>query len=177
MDKYTWVDFGDSYLPSELDAAYLWAQLLHADEINDDRMNTWNAYWQAFQPLAQAGKVELPVIPDGCVHNAHMFYIKCRDLAERTALIRYLKEHDILAVFHYIPLIPPRRASSSAASTGRTATPRKRASVGSAAAALLRSDGSRPRAGHPECSGVLRAVSGRGWGRPRGGGACLFAAV
>lgn len=104
VDKYTWVDFGDSYLPSELNAAYLWAQLLHADEINDDRMRTWNAYWQAFQPLAAAGKVELPVIPEGCVHNAHMFYIKCKDLEERTALIQYLKDNGILAVFHYIPL-------------------------------------------------------------------------
>ena len=80
VDKYTWVDFGDSYLPSELNAAYLWAQLLHADEINNDRMNTWNAYRAAFQPLADAGKVELPVIPADCVHNAHMFYLKCKDL-------------------------------------------------------------------------------------------------
>lgn len=104
VDKYTWVDFGDSYLPSELNAAYLWAQLLHADEINDNRMATWNAYRVAFQPLADAGKVELPVIPQDCVHNAHMFYLKCKDLEERSALIRYLKERDILAVFHYIPL-------------------------------------------------------------------------
>ena len=104
VDKYTWVDFGDSYLPSELNAAYLWAQLLHADEINNDRMNTWNAYRAAFQPLADAGKVELPVIPADCVHNAHMFYLKCKDLDERTALIRHLKNNDILAVFHYIPL-------------------------------------------------------------------------
>ena len=98
------VDFGDSYLPSELNAAYLWAQLLHADEINDNRMATWNAYHDAFRPLADAGKVELPTIPADCVHNAHMFYLKCRDLEERTALIRHLKANDILAVFHYIPL-------------------------------------------------------------------------
>ena len=104
VDKYTWVDFGDSYLPSELNAAYLWAQLLHADEINDNRMATWNAYHDAFRPLADAGKVELPTIPADCVHNAHMFYLKCRDLEERTALIRHLKANDILAVFHYIPL-------------------------------------------------------------------------
>ena len=77
VDKYTWVDFGDSYLPSELNAAYLWAQLLHADEINDNRMATWNAYYAAFKPLADAGKVELPTIPEGCVHNAQMFYLKC----------------------------------------------------------------------------------------------------
>ena len=104
VDKYTWVDFGDSYLPSELNAAYLWAQLLHADEINDNRMATWNAYYAAFKPLADAGKVELPTIPEGCVHNAHMFYLKCKNLEERTALIRHLKANDILAVFHYIPL-------------------------------------------------------------------------
>ena len=104
VDKYTWVDFGDSYLPSELNAAYLWPQLLHADEINDNRMATWNAYHDAFRPLADAGKVELPTIPADCVHNAHMFYLKCRDLEERTALIRHLKANDILAVFHYIPL-------------------------------------------------------------------------
>ena len=96
--------FGDSYLPSELNAAYLWAQLLHADEINDNRMATWNAYHDAFRPLADAGRVELPTIPADCVHNAHMFYLKCRDLEERTALIRHLKANDILAVFHYIPL-------------------------------------------------------------------------
>ena len=104
MDKYTWVDFGDSYLPSELNAAYLWAQLLHADDINNDRMVTWNAYRKAFAPLAEAGKVELPVIPEDCAHNAHMFYLKCKDLAERTALIDFLKQQGILAVFHYIPL-------------------------------------------------------------------------
>ena len=104
VDKYTWVDFGDSYLPSELNAAYLWAQLLHADEINDNRMETWNAYRAAFQPLVDAGKVELQAIPQDCVHNAHMFYLKCKDLEERTALIQYLKEHDVLAGVHYIPL-------------------------------------------------------------------------
>lgn len=104
VDKYTWVDFGDSYLPSELNAAYLWAQLQRADEINDDRMATWNAYHAAFAPLAAAGKIEVPTIPAGCVHNAHMYYIKCKDLAQRSALIAYLKQHDILAVFHYIPL-------------------------------------------------------------------------
>ena len=104
VDKYTWVDFGDSYLPSELNAAYLWAQLLRADEINNDRLNTWNKYLEAFRPLAQAGKLELPTVPEGCVHNAHMFYVKAKDLAERTALINHLKERDILAVFHYVPL-------------------------------------------------------------------------
>lgn len=104
VDKYTWVDFGDSYLPSELNAAYLWAQLLHADEINENRLASWHRYRKAFQPLVDAGKIELQHIPEGCTHNAHMFYLKCKDLAERTEFIRFLKENDILAVFHYIPL-------------------------------------------------------------------------
>ena len=104
VDKYTWVDFGDSYLPSELNAAYLWAQLEMADEINNDRLHSWHEYDAAFKSLESAGKLGLPAIPDGCVHNAHMYYIKCKDLAERTALISFLKERDILAVFHYVPL-------------------------------------------------------------------------
>ena len=104
VDKYTWVDFGDSYLPSELNAAYLWAQLQVADDINNDRLASWNAYHAAFAPLEAAGKVTRPTIPEGCVHNAHMYYLKCASLQERTALIRYLKERDILAVFHYVPL-------------------------------------------------------------------------
>ena len=130
VDKYTWVDFGDSYLPSELNAAYLWAQLLHADEINDNRMATWNAYRAAFTPLAQAGKVEMQTIPEGCVHNAHMFYLKCKDLEERTALIRYLKDNGILAgVPLYSAALRPGRAASSAALTARTAIPPRRASA------------------------------------------------
>lgn len=104
VDKYTWVDFGDSYLPSELNAAYLWAQLEMADEINNDRLHSWHEYDEAFKPLEAKSKLGLPAIPDGCVHNAHMYYIKCKDLAERTALISFLKERDILAVFHYVPL-------------------------------------------------------------------------
>lgn len=104
VDKYTWVDFGDSYLPSDMNAAYLWAQLEKADEINNDRLATWNAYNEAFQPLAAAGKVELPTIPEGCVHNAHMYYLKCKDLEERTAFIEFMKEWDVQTVFHYVPL-------------------------------------------------------------------------
>lgn len=104
VDKYTWVDFGDSYLPSELNAAYLWAQLEMADEINDDRLHSWHEYDEAFKPLEAESKLTLPTVPEGCAHNAHMYYIKCKDLAERTALIRFLKERDILAVFHYVPL-------------------------------------------------------------------------
>ena len=104
VDKYTWVDFGDSYLPSDMNAAYLWAQLEKADEINNDRLATWNAYNDAFLPLAAAGKVELPTIPEDCVHNAHMYYLKCKDLEERTAFIEFMKERDVQTVFHYVPL-------------------------------------------------------------------------
>ena len=104
VDKYTWVDIGDSFLPSELNAAYLWAQLEMADEINENRLESWQRYWNAFQDLKAAGRIELPTIPEGCVHNAHMFYVKCKDLDERTRLISFLKERDILAAFHYVPL-------------------------------------------------------------------------
>lgn len=104
VDKYTWVDYGSSYLPSEMNAAYLYAQLLEADRINNDRLASWNAYYEAFAPLEQAGKVELPALPEGCVHNAHMFWLKLHDLEERTAFIQHLKENGVLAVFHYIPL-------------------------------------------------------------------------
>ena len=104
IDKYTWVDAGSSYLPSELNAAYLYAQLEMADEITADRIRTWNKYFDAFEDLEKAGKIERPFIPSDCKHNAHMFYLKCRDLKERTEFIRFLKENDILAVFHYVPL-------------------------------------------------------------------------
>ncbi len=104
VDKYTWVDFGDSYLPSELNAAYLWAQLEVADEINNNRLATWNAYYDAFKPLEEKGYIELPTIPVGCVHNAHMFYIKLKDLDARTDFIAALKKDGVNCVFHYIPL-------------------------------------------------------------------------
>ena len=104
IDKYTWQNFGSSYLPSDMNAAYLWAQLEMADEINDARLAVWNRYYEGLKELAEAGKIELPVVPEGCVHNAHMFYIKTKDLEERTALIDHLKANGILAVFHYIPL-------------------------------------------------------------------------
>lgn len=104
VDKYTWVDFGDSYLPSDMNAAYLWAQLELADEINEDRLATWNKYYEVFKPLQEAGRIVLPTVPDECVHNAHMFYIKCRDLEDRTKFISHMKNKDIQCVFHYIPL-------------------------------------------------------------------------
>lgn len=104
IDKYTWVDAGSSYLPSELNAAYLYAQLEKAEEINNNRLASWNHYYEELSELMEQGKIELPVIPEDCVHNAHMFYIKAKDLEERTRLIDYLKDNGIGAVFHYIPL-------------------------------------------------------------------------
>ena len=104
IDKYTWVDAGSSYLPSELNAAYLWAQLEEAEKINEDRLLSWERYYKAFEPLMEEGRIELPVIPEGCVHNAHMFYIKAKDVGERSRLIEYMKENGVGCVFHYIPL-------------------------------------------------------------------------
>ena len=104
VDKYTWVDIGGSYLPSEINAAYLWAQLNMADAINDDRLASWNMYYNELKPLEEKGIIELPFIPKECVHNAHMFYIKCKDLEERTALISFMKENGIICTFHYVPL-------------------------------------------------------------------------
>lgn len=104
IDKYTWRDYGSSYLPSDLNAAYLWAQLEKAGDIQNWRMKVWNKYKDAFSALEEAGKLRLPVIPTDCQHNAHMFYIITKNLEERTAFIAKMKENDILAVFHYIPL-------------------------------------------------------------------------
>lgn len=104
VDKYTWVDRGSSYLPSDMNAAYLWGQLLNADKINEDRLASWTLYEKSLLPLADAGLVKLPTIPSYACHNAHMFYIKCKDLAERSSLISFLKENGVQASFHYIPL-------------------------------------------------------------------------
>lgn len=104
VDKYTWVDVGSSYLQSELNCAYLYAQIENPDIINNDRLKSWNTYYEMLKPLADKGCIELPFIPEGCTHNAHMFYIKTKDLAERTRMIAYLKQNGIGAVFHYIPL-------------------------------------------------------------------------
>ena len=104
VDKYTWVAYGSSYLPSDMNAAYLWAQLLEADKINDNRLAIWKTYSDAFAPLAEAGRIEVPFIPEGCVHNAHMYYIKLRGLEDRSAFIRYMKDRGIVTVFHYVPL-------------------------------------------------------------------------
>ena len=102
--KYNWVDIGDSFLPSELNAAYLWAQLECADEINDDRLRTWNEYYEAFEILKKKKTVELPIVPEGCVHNAHMFYIKCKSYKIRQDYIKYMRDRNVLCVFHYVPL-------------------------------------------------------------------------
>ena len=104
IDKYTWVDMGSSYLPSEMNAAYLWAQLEQAEKINENRLCSWNMYYELLKSLEDKGRIELPNIPSECEHNAHMFYIKTRDIEERTALAAHLKEHGVLAVFHYVPL-------------------------------------------------------------------------
>ena len=104
VDKYTWVDYGSSYLPSDMNAAYLWGQLEVADKINDNRLETWHAYYDTLKNLEEDGFVKLPVIPEECKHNAHMFYLKCKNLEERTEFISFLKERDIIPTFHYIPL-------------------------------------------------------------------------
>ena len=104
VDKYTWEDYGSSYLPSDMNAAYLWGELEAADKINEDRLANWNAYYEGLRPLHDDGRIELPAVPKECVHNAHMFYIKCKDLGERTALITHLRERGIAAAFHYVPL-------------------------------------------------------------------------
>ena len=104
VDKYSWVDIGSSYLMNDLSAAYLWGQLDIADEINDERVGHWKMYYKGLSPLAKKGFLELPVVPDSCQHNAHMFFIKVKDLKERTDLLEYLKSHGIHAVFHYVPL-------------------------------------------------------------------------
>ena len=104
VDKYSWVDIGSSYLPSEIQAAYLWGQLEWADQITQNRLATWNHYYEELSELAQTGRIDLPVIPADCQHNGHMFYLKAKDLEERTDLLAHLKADDIYAVFHYVPL-------------------------------------------------------------------------
>ncbi|SES80615.1 dTDP-4-amino-4,6-dideoxygalactose transaminase [Thorsellia anophelis] len=104
VDKYTWRDIGSSYLMSDLQAAYLWAQLEAANTINDRRLKLWDNYYDALSPLASKGLIELPFIPDNIIHNAHMFYVKLKNIEERTRFIDYLKEAEIMTVFHYIPL-------------------------------------------------------------------------
>lgn len=104
VDKYTWVEAGSSYLPSDLNAAYLYAQLEKSDEINEDRLNSWNRYYNNLKELMESNYIELPFMPKECKHNAHMFYIKAKDIKERQDLINYLKQEGVCSAFHYIPL-------------------------------------------------------------------------
>ena len=104
IDKYTWVDYGSSYLPSELNCAYLYPQLEKAEEINNERLSSWNYYKENLEDLEEKGLIEIESVPEYSKHNAHMFYIKTKDLDERTKLLKYLKQNDVQAVFHYIPL-------------------------------------------------------------------------
>lgn len=104
VDKYSWVDIGSSYLPSELQAAYLWGQLQLADKITQNRLSIWNTYFSTLSNLEKIGVIKLPKIPPDCEHNGHMFYLKVKDLEKRSALLEHLKADDILAVFHYVPL-------------------------------------------------------------------------
>ncbi|MEG0074267.1 MAG: dTDP-4-amino-4,6-dideoxygalactose transaminase [Eubacterium sp.] len=104
IDKYTWVNCGSSYLPSDLNAAYLWAQLEQAEIINQNRLASYNYYKKALTPLAEKGFIKLPFVPEMCTHNAHMFYIKAKDLEERTRLMSHMKDSGVQAIFHYVPL-------------------------------------------------------------------------
>ncbi len=104
VDKYRWMNYGSSYLPSGMNAAYLWAQLELAQEITKVRLARWEQYNTLLQPLKERGLLELPTIPEGCVHNGHMYYAKARDLEERTRLLAFLKENGVWSVFHYVPL-------------------------------------------------------------------------
>ena len=104
VDKYSWVDVGSSYLMNDVSAAYLWGNLEKADEINQDRLNSWQKYYEGFKELEEKEFVKLPTVSDRCTHNAHMFYIKVKDLETRSNLIEYLKENNVWAVFHYVPL-------------------------------------------------------------------------
>ena len=104
VDKYTWVNYGSSYLPSDMNAAYLYAQLEQADKMNEARLAIWDTYYKELEVLKEAGKIELPVVPKDCIHNAHMFFIKAKDMPQRTRFIQFLKDNGIMSVFHYIPL-------------------------------------------------------------------------
>lgn len=104
VDKYSWVDIGSSYLPSDIQAAYLWGQLEKIDEINNFRLRVWNSYYEGLKLLSEKSVVTLPSVPAGCEHNAHMFYLKTKDIEERTELISHLKKQGICSAFHYVPL-------------------------------------------------------------------------
>ena len=104
IDKYSWVDIGSSYLPSEFNVSYLYGQLLAADEINQNRISVWRYYYEELEKFQKEGVIELPIVPEGCIHNAHMFYIKLKDLDTRSRFISYMQNKGIHCVFHYVPL-------------------------------------------------------------------------
>ncbi|MGN0471541.1 MAG: dTDP-4-amino-4,6-dideoxygalactose transaminase [Lachnospiraceae bacterium] len=104
VDKYTWMNYGSSYLPSDMNAAYLWAQLELAEEINAKRISVWNYYQEALRDLVDRGLIEVPYVPKECTHNAHMFYVKTKDLQERTDFIAFMDQKGIMTPFHYVPL-------------------------------------------------------------------------
>lgn len=104
VDKYSWVDIGSSYLMNDLSAAYLWGQLDIAEEINEERVGHWKMYYKGLASLHKKGYIDLPIVPKSCLHNGHMFFIKVKDLEERTNLIEHLKFNGVQAVFHYVPL-------------------------------------------------------------------------
>ena len=104
VDKYTWMNYGSSYLPSDMNAAYLWAQLELAEEINAKRISVWNYYQEALRDLVDRGLIEVPYVPKECTHNAHMFYVKTKDLKERTDFIAFMDQKGIMTPFHYVPL-------------------------------------------------------------------------
>ena len=104
VDKYGWVDMGSSYLPSEIVAAFLWAQLENMQDIQDKRLKIWNLYYEGLKGFAAANNIKLPLIPEYSTNNAHMFYLVCESLEQRSAIISYLKSKGILSVFHYLSL-------------------------------------------------------------------------
>lgn len=155
VDKYTWVGYGSSYLPSDMNAAYLLAQLEEAEKINNARLASWYHYQERLAPLEQQGKLEIAHIPEGCGHNAHMFWIKLRDLEERTAMIAYLKEHDIYSMFHYVPL----HSAEAGLKFGRFAGEGRLYHQGEqpvdSSAYVLRAHGGRGQYSGGDCKGVL----------------------
>lgn len=119
VDKYTWVDIGSSYLPGEIIAAFLWAQMQEAEDITVRRMATWERYHVAFADLEAVGRLRRPIIPVDCQHNAHMYYLLLRDIDDRAAFIAAMKQHDINCVFHYVPLHTAQQGLLSGRAMGR----------------------------------------------------------
>lgn len=155
VDKYTWVGYGSSYLPSDMNAAYLLAQLEEAEKINNARLASWHHYQERLAPLEQQGKLEIAHIPEGCGHNAHMFWIKLRDLEERTAMIAYLKEHDIYSMFHYVPLAFRRGWTEVWPLCGQRRLYHQGEQPADPPAYVLRAHGGRGQYSGGDCKGVL----------------------